>query len=266
MQKQILLSFDIEEFDAPQEYGQSIPKEQQLATSLRGLERIVTLLDHLDLTATFFITANFAQHEPACVKQLAQRHEIASHGFWHSSFEENDLAKSRQTLEAISGQTVMGFRRARLAETDRRAIAAAGYRYNSSENPIWLPGRYNHFRDARTAYLTDELLNVPISASPLLRVPLFWLVFKNFPMWLIKATSRRTLGADGYLNIFFHPWEFCDISQTKLPWYVRRRCGQPMLNRLEHYLRWLKQRGGTFITLGEFDKQFRASHSQGSGS
>lgn len=248
----ILLSFDVEEFDAPQDFGQSVPEAAQFELGAAGLSQVADLLDRLDISATLFTTANFAAHHPDVMRRLAQRHEIASHGYWHSRFELDDLAKSRQTLQKITGQSIDGFRRARLAATDRAAIAAAGYRYNSSENPIWLPGRYNHLFGPRTAYRTGDLLNVPISASPWLRVPLFWLAFKNLPLAVIRHASRRTLRHDGYLNIFFHPWEFIDLAAfPALPWYVRRHSGQAMIDRLESYLRWLAP-FGRFSTFSEW--------------
>jgi len=94
-------------------------------------------------------------------------------------------------------------------------------------------------------------LNIPISTSPYLRIPLFWLAFKNFPMVLLRNAATRALHADGYLNLFFHPWEFTDIHRWHLPWYVSRRSGRPMLDRLSEFLDWLSSRG-TFHTMGHF--------------
>ncbi len=44
MTKLVLLSFDVEEFDAPQEYGQPLPATTQFETSLNGLQAILDLL------------------------------------------------------------------------------------------------------------------------------------------------------------------------------------------------------------------------------
>ena len=53
MNKSILLSFDIEEFDIPEEYGQPLTDEIKFEISSRGLSNIMALLDRLDITATF---------------------------------------------------------------------------------------------------------------------------------------------------------------------------------------------------------------------
>lgn len=220
---------------------------------------MLDLADRLGIALTCFTTGDFAEHCPEDMARVAERHEVASHGFYHSSFENDDLKKSKDTLERISGQSVTSFRRARFAPTDERAIRDAGYTVNSSSNPIWLPGRYNNLRALRLPHESADapgLLNMPISASPVLRVPLFWLAIKNLPMPLIRSASRRCLERDGYLNIFFHPWEFCDLGGFGLPSIVTRRQGQAMLDRLEGYLEWLRPRG-EFVTFrgyaGEWD-------------
>ncbi|QQE13843.1 polysaccharide deacetylase family protein [Planctomycetota bacterium] len=256
MPMKILLSFDVEEFDIPVEFGQAIREDEQFSVSVVGMKRVLALLDEYDVKATCFTTANFADHERALLGEMGERCEIASHGYWHSSFEGDDLEKSRLVLEELSGQEVRGFRRARFAETSHEAILKAGYTYNSSENPIWMPGRYNHFFKQRRAYMNGELLNVPISASPGLRVPLFWLGIKNFPKWLIRYASWHALKSDGYLNVFFHPWEFSDIRGYELPGYVKGRCGEAMVERLAWYLKWLKERGA-FVTFSEFAKDYQ---------
>lgn len=252
MDRLILLSFDLEEFDAPLEYGRNIPEDLQFDVSARGMEVILPLLDRLDIRATFFTTARFALHDPSLLRRVAERHDVGSHGFRHSGFSNSDLRRSRECIEAVTEKAVRGFRRPRLAPTEHRLILEAGYRYNSSENPIWVPGRYNNLRAPRTAYFSEDLLNVPASASPWMRIPLFWLAFRNLPWPVILAASWQTLRVDSYLNIYFHPCEFTDLRAFGLPWYMTRLSGRAMLERLERYLLWLK-RFGRFAGMDEFD-------------
>jgi hypothetical protein len=251
--KQIFLSFDIEEFDVPLEYGRSIDESEQFRVSALGLDAVLDLLDRLGIRATFFITANFAQHHTEAIARIAQTHEIASHGFYHSQFDVADLAQSRQVLQRLSGQSVLGFRMARLQPVNDGAIAAAGYRYNSSLNPTWLPGRYNHLAKPRKPTWSGQVLNIPVSVTPLIRFPLFWLSFKNLPLGLYKILSAWNLGCDRTLNLYFHPWEFAPIQDYGLPGYISRHSGPGMVRRLEAYLIWLNKKGvfATFNTLIE---------------
>ncbi len=255
MNKYILLSFDIEEFDIPEEYGQSLTEDVKFAVSKTGLCNVISLLEKLDIAATFFVTANFALHNQEIIKQLSQQHEIASHGFYHSQFSVDDLQKSKETLESITNTKVIGFRMARLQPVDDAEIEQAGYEYNSSMNPTYIPGRYNNLLKPRTAYYNNKLLNLPISVTPAIRFPLFWLSFKNLPLSVIQLAAKLTLETDSYLNIYFHPWEFTDISQFKLPSYVKKDSGSKMIDKLEKYLTGLKNQG-KFISISEFKNHF----------
>ena len=251
MNKLILLSFDLEEFDVPEEYGRSLDENLKFKVSLQGLEPVLELLDRLQIKATFFVTANFAIHHPSKMLEIAKNHEIASHGFYHSSFDKKDLATSKKALEDITNQSVTGFRMARLKPVEDRDIQQAGYLYNSSMNPTYLPGRYNNFFEKRTPYYSDRLLNIPVSVTPLIRFPLFWLSFKNLPLSLYKFASKLTLDWDAYLNLYFHPWEFTNIRGYSLPGYITKHSGQAMVDRLENYLIWIKPYG-QFATFSEF--------------
>lgn len=253
MKKFVLLSFDIEEFDIPEEYGQLIDEKTKFKISFDGLKTILLLLNDLNIKSTFFVTANFAINHETIIREISQKHEIASHGFYHSSFSLEDLEKSRKSLEQITSKSVTGFRMARLMEVDNRELKKAGYKYNSSMNPTYIPGRYNNFFKKRIAYYSNGILNIPVSVTPVIRFPLFWLSFKNFPLSWIKLATQLTLQHDSYLCIYFHPWEFTDISNFQLPSFIKKCSGREMVCRLEQYLIGLKKQG-EFITFSEFAK------------
>ncbi len=247
----ILLSFDVEEFDLPLEYGISIPFEEQIATTWEGLGLILELLEQLQLRSTLFVTANYALHAPDQIRAAATRHEIASHGFYHCRFQVADLVTSKQTLEGITHAPVQGFRMARLQSVEHADLLSAGYSYNSSLNPTYIPGRYNHLTKPRQPHYQGPLLQVPVSVTPLVRFPLFWLSFKNFPLGLIKGATQFTLAWDHWLSLYYHPWEFADLSAFPVPNYLRYPCGPLLVAKLRRYLIWLKQRG-EFISYGDY--------------
>jgi hypothetical protein len=239
----ILLSFDVEEFDAPVSRGRAMPMAEQLEVGGRGQARLLDLLDALGVRATMFTTANFALAHPALQRRAAARHEIASHAHFHASFRDEDLASSRAVLRETSGQEVLGFRRPRLQATDPAAIAAAGYAYDSSVNPIWLPGRYSNLSSPRLPHRRGAIAEFPISTSPMVRLPLFWLAWKNLPMPVVRDACARCLARDGILNLFWHPWEFLDLSREGLPVHMRRVDGERMCDRFAAFVEWLRPRG-----------------------
>lgn len=52
------------------------------------------------------------------------------------------------------------------------------------------------------------------------------------PYALYLQLCKQTLAKDGYLCLYFHPWEFTPIEQFGLPAYTRRWCGPALVNRL----------------------------------
>lgn len=251
----ILLSFDIEEFDTPTEYGATISVQEQIKLSARGTRNILDLLHTHQIKATFFCTANFAIHQPDLIKEMIQEgHEVASHGYYHSSFEIKDLATSRKALEELTGKQIHGFRMARMMPVDEAEIAKAGYHYNSSLNPTFIPGRYSNWSEPRTFFHKENVLQIPASVSPLLRIPLFWLSFHNFPKGLYRFLCDRTLKKDGYLNIYFHPWEFIDLrdKSLQLPFIIRNNSGEKMIERLGDFISSYKKKGECFDTIHHY--------------
>lgn len=253
MTKNILLSFDLEEFDIPEEYGQKVPNETKMNVSLEGLKKILMLLDELEIKATFFTTANFALHNKEIVKKASEKHEIASHGLYHSSFSDEDYKKSKIILEKIIHKKISGFRMPRLKKISYSKLRKAGYLYDSSINPTWLPGRYNNFFSKRKVHKIKEIIELPISATPIARFYLFWHTFKNFPELLMKSLYSLNLKIDGYINIYFHPWEFTDIKKYNMPWYIKRISGDKLEKKLKNYIIWFKKRGN-FVSFSEFLK------------
>src|SRR5471030_71025 len=210
----ITLGFDVEEFDMPFEYGKTLPFSEQLSISTTGTLLILNLLRETGIKATFFCTAHYALHQPGIIKQIADAgHEIASHGYYHLDFKPQHLEQSKTVLEQLSGAKITGYRMARMMPVDELEIKKAGYTYNSSLNPTWIPGRYNNLKKPRTWFFDQGVLQIPASVSSSVRFPLFWLTFHNLPLSLIKQMSTGAIKKDGYLNLYFHPWEFTDLDK-----------------------------------------------------
>jgi len=220
----ILLSFDIEEFDMPLEYHGGISFEEQIEISKKGLENILYILNKHNIKATFFSTVIFAENNKYLIeKLLSEGHELASHTWFHSEFSVEDLKKSKERLEELFNTKIIGLRMPRMSEINVDDVEKAGYLYNSA------------------------------SVSPF-RIPLFWLSFHNFPIKVYRYLVRRTLSKDNYLNIYFHPWEFVDITNKKykLPTYTTRNTGEKMQKRFDEFIFWLKKNKAKFVTFKEF--------------
>ena len=198
-------------------------------------------MDKEKIACTFFTTANYAQQKPEQIKQLSALHEIASHSFFHSSFNTTDLKTSKEILESICDTRVVGFRMPRMAEIKYADLLDAGYLYDSSLNPTYIPGRYNHFKASKTIFKKDGLTIFPATVTPNLRVPLFWLTFKSCSIkWFCKRV-QKCLDEYEYVNLYFHPWEFADTSKFKLPSYISKD-PKIMLDKLQYFVNHFKDK------------------------
>ena len=252
----ILLSFDTEEFDVPREHGVDYSLEEGMKVSVIGTNRILDVLKRNGVRATFFCTGNFAEHAPEVMKRIMDEgHEVACHGVDHWQPADTDFARSKEIVERVTDQTVYGYRQPRMFPVLESEIRRVGYRYNSSLNPAFIPGRYMHLTEPRTWFMKDGVMQIPASVTPWLRFPLFWLSLHNLPQWLYHWLTRRTLNHDGYFVTYFHPWEFYELKEhpeLKMPFIIRNHSGQQMTERLDSLIKMLKVRSHEFITFNEF--------------
>ena len=248
----ICLSFDFEECDLPRESGVDFPIEDGMRVSSEGANAVLDILERQGVKATFFCTLNFAERAPEVMKRIiAGGHEVAAHGVDHFRQTAEDPFRCREGLKRLYGVDVSGYRQPRMFPVDDAALKAAGYRYNSSLNPAFIPGRYCHFDVPRTPFVKDGLLQIPASVTPLIRFPLFWLALHLLPEWLYRAFARRVLRRDGRVVTYFHPWEFSDelarrAGELKVPALVKPRLGSGMRGRLERFVAAMRRDGVEF--------------------
>lgn len=83
-----------------------------------GVPRILGLLDHLAIPATFFVPGYIAEHHPEMTRAVAAAgHEIGLHGYEHEQLahldearEEAILLRSFEALTTITGERPVGYR------------------------------------------------------------------------------------------------------------------------------------------------------------
>jgi peptidoglycan-N-acetylglucosamine deacetylase len=144
------LTFDIEEWYHANYEGVDSSKYAGQPTHLEQLmDRLLDLCARHGVKSTFFILGNVAAAKPEIVRKIhGAGHEIASHGYAHESvygmspeqFRE-DLKRSCDVLESITGEKVQGFRapsfsvRRETLEWFYGVLEAAELRYSSSVFP-----------------------------------------------------------------------------------------------------------------------------------
>jgi polysaccharide deacetylase family protein (PEP-CTERM system associated) len=245
----VVLSFDVEEhFRIEAAAGLVINAEQKahyrerLEISTRWL---LEQLAQLEIKATFFVVGEIARSHPRLVQAMATAgHEVASHSWDHRRLHHHtpsgfrrDLRKSKDVLEQVSGQAVVGYRAPTFSLVRRTAwaidiLAEEGFAYDSSIYPIW-HDRYGVPQAPRGPFRAqgsrEEMLELPLVTLRALRtnIPvggggyfrLLPLCFMERGLRQVEANSNPPVAV-----VYFHPWEF-DVNQNRLPlgWINRLR-------------------------------------------
>ena len=232
---ELCLTFDVEERFHSHLSAVGLPREWKL----RGrIARMIDWLEEHRKRATCFVVGELAEEYPDLVVRMVDAGcEVASHSHRHlhmaaDNREEckEDIHRSKQVLEDLTGEPVYGFRApswsARLSDGwlwDQ--LIELGFRYDSSLFPV-ATHMYGSWRNPPDPFwLRQGLLEIPPSVCRLgaVRIPYgggFY--FRAYPLGLTRRLLRRDLQRGRVPILYFHPWDFEPARQrTEDSWSNR---------------------------------------------
>jgi len=235
-----VVSFDVEEHHRIEAAaGLTVPPERQREYAARmdaTTRRLLDLLAAAAVKATFYIVGEIAVSHPELVRAIhAAGHEVGSHSWDHrrvhrfdpKSFRD-DLLRSKDTLEQVTGERVYGFRAPTFSIVRETAwavdvLAECGFEYDSSIFPV-RHDRYGIPDAPRTPFVAvgreRALLELPLLTYRVLGMNLPVAgggYFRLFPPAVMRAGLRQAAGTSSNVAmLYFHPWEF-DADQPRLP-------------------------------------------------
>ena len=245
--KPLLVTYDVEEFDWRLGGGRPLSATEQIGITAEGLRKLLPIHERHRAPATFFVTGAFAAAEPELVRETAQAgHEVAVHGLEHGDDYANleptvaieRLKRARQLVEAASGQEAVGMRTPRLRSCLAFVVRDAGFAYDASPHPTWIPGRYFGLHFSRAPWRKDGITKVPISVLPGLRMPVSWMWFQFAGPRLGLLGARLALLRAPYLHLYFHPWEAVSLRPFGALPPFSYRTGEVFLEALDRLLTW----------------------------
>ena len=207
--------------------------------SISGSEKILDFLKKNNIKSTMFFTGFFAENSGDLInKCLGQGHEIALHGYKHSDDHrkrENigKISQAKEILEKKTGKEIKGFRSPKMRKLDPLVLKELGFCYDSSSHPTIYPGNFGILQ--RREITKSEIIQIPVSVTPYLRLPFSWFWFKNLGLNYAKLCTKMCM-KDPYVMIYFHPWDF----EKKL------------VEKLQKYVDWCKSKGFDFQTIKGF--------------
>lgn len=237
----IILSFDVEEHHRIEAAaGMEIDSGLKAHYGLRmetTTRRLLDLLGERNIQATFFIVGEIAQLNPALVRAIHRGgHEVASHSWDHRRIHNltpalfaEDLRKSKDALEQVTGEPVVGYRAPTFSVVRQTnwaidVLAEEGFLYDSSIFPV-RHDRYGVPGAPRVPFLArgqdHALLELPPATLRLLwnNLPIGGGgYFRLFPLFLMEMAlwQLRHKRFPRVATLYFHPWEF-DPDQARLP-------------------------------------------------
>ena len=244
MKRAILLTWDVEEYDAPADFGAPPLADGGLSRGAEIWRQWLETSARWKAPGTVFVTARLAEAAPDLLRETRQRgYEVASHAWSHAKDADLNLEKSRLRITDLAGAEVVGFRSPRLRPVSLQDVKSAGYRYDASSNPAIVPGRYWRTPEKRKPHQAGGIWQVPASVLPLVRFPLFWASFHLLPLPLYLTACRLLVAWDGVLTLYFHPWELSELNEKEFPWWIRRRSKTRRIERMEILIRSLSEYG-----------------------
>jgi peptidoglycan/xylan/chitin deacetylase (PgdA/CDA1 family) len=214
-----------------------------LSSTFRGITegapRLLDLFDEAGVRATYFTTGDVAARYPDAVTALAgQGHEIGCHGVTHTAFDTLGETAARWEIERSAALLrafgpVTAFRAPYLRFPDRFLPLLTDGGFTLDASLAKYKRSYSHRRAHRgltriAASMTSSVLRLP----RVVRDP-----------WL------RALGDP--VVLFVHPWEFVDLTATRLRYDCRFRTGPIAARSLREVLALFRDRGDTFLTMQE---------------
>ncbi|HWP47810.1 MAG TPA: XrtA system polysaccharide deacetylase [Candidatus Limnocylindrales bacterium] len=256
------LTFDVEDYYQVEAFSRFIhfdTWDQYESRVTANTNKILEILAESRVKATFFVLGWIAERFPQIVKLIStEGHEVACHGYAHKviykqtrqEFEE-DVSKSIQILEDISGTKVVGYRAPTysiIRETlwALEVLLKNGIQYDSSIFPI-KHDRYGIPDAGRFPYVIDKgrlgsLIefppstlsfwgtNIPIAGGGYLRL---------YPYFFLRWGLRKINQEGQPVMVYLHPWELDP--------------DQPRINQVGHLTRFRH-----YVNLDKTEKKLRA--------
>lgn len=189
-----------------------------------GVPRLLGLMKHLELPATFFIPSYIVEHHPKMTAAiLSDGHEVGAHGHLHEKLadlspgeEEEILLKSLGILESVTGQRPVGYRAPWFEINPGTAdlLKREGFLYNASMMADDVPFLHdNGLVEIPGHWMLEDWEQFAFNADPA------WGFIpedceKVYRLWWDEFVAMRDYGCCFVLTL--HPWLSGRPSRVKL--------------------------------------------------
>ncbi|CAA9341361.1 MAG: Chitooligosaccharide deacetylase [uncultured Nocardioidaceae bacterium] len=201
-----------------------------------GVPLVLDVLRRTELPATFFVPGRVAERHPARVEQvLAAGHEVAHHGYTHTSpssltpaEEEDELVRGKEVLTAL-GAEVVGYRSPSwdFSPVTLDLLTRHGFLYSSN--------------------LMDDVRPYRHDSHPLVELPVHWTLDDAPHFWFDGASWNKTIRTSAEVRAL---WEeevagtaaLGGLAMVTMHPQIIGRPGRVQM--LESFLGWVREQPG----------------------
>lgn len=244
------MTVDVEDYFQVSAFEPYITKQQWDTLPHRvekNTHRILDIFDAGGIKATFFTLGWVAERYPGLIGRIIKDgHELACHGYEHTRVTEQtpaqfreDVSRTKNILEALSGMEVKGYRAASYSIGVKNlwaldVLQEVGFKYSSSIYPV-----------------KHDLYGMPDSPR-FIYDPLDNRDFKEIPITTVRLGSKNLpCGGGGFFRFYpyaFSKWAFNHVNKKEKqagifyfhPWEIDpeqpRQKGLTLKTRTRHYL------------------------------
>jgi peptidoglycan/xylan/chitin deacetylase (PgdA/CDA1 family) len=144
------------------------------------INKLLDFFDNYNIKATFFVLGRLIEKYETYIKQIAKKHEIASHGFSHLNLRkadtktlEKEVFLTKKILSELKINCV-GFRSPYFLSPKGlyKILEKNGYIYDSSISKGIFLGRYYNIFLSNKPYYFNKIVEIPVSNFSILKMPL----------------------------------------------------------------------------------------------
>ncbi|HUN55801.1 MAG TPA: polysaccharide deacetylase family protein [Smithella sp.] len=220
----IILTIDVEDNFTPEELAKPGDWEIYEGQVVQNTDHVIKILKDLNADATFFVLGKVAQRHPEIVSHIEKAgYEVASHGFAHERVDrmtgqafEDDLKKSLDVLQSITGNKVKGFRARSFSITTRTLwaldiLAKYHLNYDSSIMDTEVERIMEGEKIEPKKILRHSFVEFPISTTRILGFKQSisgGIAFRLIPFPIYRRMLKRSYSFMNNRVLYCHVWEF----------------------------------------------------------
>lgn len=250
------------------EHDHRIPEETKNPT-FDYVNDYIHMVSELDIPISIFVVGKVIEWEPEMIQRFTDELDVEfhlhsyTHDITKSTSFEKELTKGIESFEDFFARKPTGYRapQGNIEEGEFEILERHGFEFDSSVFPSYRPGVYNNLRKPTDPYypsMTEELIEIPFSVVPRLRIPIAQNYIKLLGdpyRYLLKSGALPDLVVyDSHMQDFYRT-EYHDHMDFPLKQLTTRNIHRSK-EIFKDFVMHLRSEGYEFITISDLVREY----------